>query len=69
MKNTRPKIEEAKVTDVTGGMLGKMLELMPAIEHGIQVIIVNAAKPNKVYKALKGEKVVKTIIERSETIA
>lgn len=68
LKNLEHKIEGAKVTDVTGGMLGKMLELTPAVEHGIQAIIVNATKPNRVYKALKGEKVVGTIIEKGETI-
>jgi isopentenyl phosphate kinase len=68
LKNLEHKIEGSKVTDVTGGMLGKMFELTPAIEHGIQTIIVNATKPNRVYKALKGEKVVGTIIEKGETI-
>jgi len=69
LKNMQHKIEGAKVTDVTGGMLGKMLELMPAIEHGVQAMIVNATKPKRVYKALKGEKVVGTIIEKGETVA
>jgi len=57
-------IEEAKVTDVTGGMLGKILELIPAIDVGIQAVIVNAAKEDNVYKALKGERVVGTLIEK-----
>ena len=65
----QPKIGEARVTDVTGGMLGKVLELMPAVEKGIQVIIVNAAKPSNVYKALKNERVVGTVIERGEAVA
>ena len=64
LKKLQHKIEGAKVTDVTGGMLGKMLELTPAVEKGIRVIIVNAAKPNRVYKALKGEKAVGTVIEK-----
>lgn len=68
LKNLKHKIEGSKVTDVTGGMLGKMLELTSAVEHGIRTIIVNATKPNRVYKALKGEKVVGTIIEKGETI-
>jgi isopentenyl phosphate kinase len=50
--------------DVTGGMLGKMTELMPIIEHGIPVMIVNAKKPNYIYKALKGENVEGTLIEK-----
>jgi len=64
LKGLQHKIEEAKVTDVTGGMLGKMLELMPAIEHGIRVTIVNATKSGNIYKALRSEKVTGTIIER-----
>ncbi len=63
LRGLQHKIEEAKVTDVTGGMLGKMLELMPAIEHGIRVTIVNATKSGNVYKALRNEKVAGTIIE------
>jgi len=69
LKNLQHKIEGSKTTDVTGGMLGKMLELTPAVERGIRTIIVNAKKPNVVYKALKNEKVVGTIIEKGETIA
>jgi isopentenyl phosphate kinase len=68
LKNLKHKIEGSKVTDVTGGMLGKISELTSAVEHGIQTIIVNATKPNRVYKALKGEKVVGTIIEKGETV-
>jgi isopentenyl phosphate kinase len=50
--------------DVTGGMFGKIAELIPAIEKKIPVTIVNAAKPNNIYKALKGEKVEGTLIEK-----
>jgi len=69
LKRLRHRIEEAKVVDVTGGMLGKVLELIPTVERGIPVIIVNAAKPGNIYKALKGERVVGTIIEKGEAIA
>lgn len=69
LRKMQHKIGEVRVTDVTGGMLGKVLELMPAVEKGIQVTIVNAAKPSNVYKALKGEKVVGTVIERGEAVA
>jgi isopentenyl phosphate kinase len=62
LKNMQHKIEEAKVTDVTHGMLGKISELIPAVEKGIQALIVNAAKPNNIYKALRGEKVAGTTI-------
>jgi len=64
LRNMGQQIEEAKVTDVTGGMFGKIMELMPAIEKGINVFIVNAAKPKNVYKALKGEQVSGTLIEK-----
>jgi isopentenyl phosphate kinase len=50
--------------DVTGGMLGKITELVPAIEQGVPVTIVNAAKPNHIYNALIGEKVEGTIIKK-----
>jgi len=68
LRKIQHKIGEARVTDVTGGMLGKVLELMPAVEKGIQVILVNAAKSSNVYKALKGERVVGTVIERGEAV-
>jgi isopentenyl phosphate kinase len=64
LKSLKHKIEGSKATDVTGGMLGKMLEVKLAIEQDIETVIVNATKPLRVYKALKGEKVVGTIIEK-----
>ena len=64
LKNLEHQIEGSKVTDVTGGMLGKIVELMPAVERGVSALIVNAAKSNNVYKALKGEGVVGTLIEK-----
>jgi len=63
LKEMQHKIRGATVTDVTGGMLGKISELTPAVEAGIIVLIVNASKPDSVYKALKGQKVVGTLIE------
>ncbi|MEM3719029.1 MAG: isopentenyl phosphate kinase [Candidatus Bathyarchaeia archaeon] len=50
--------------DVTGGMSAKIEELIKAVEKGIPVLIVNAAKPKNIYKALKGERVKGTIIEK-----
>ncbi|MEM2936158.1 MAG: hypothetical protein QW231_03160, partial [Candidatus Bathyarchaeia archaeon] len=69
LKHLQQKIEEAQVTDVTGGMLGKILELMPAVAQGVKAIIVNASKPNYIYRVLKGERVPGTIIEARENIA
>jgi isopentenyl phosphate kinase len=63
LKKMQHRIRGATVTDVTGGMLGKMSELIPAVGAGISVLIVNASKPDNVYKALKGQKVVGTLIE------
>jgi len=65
LKRLRHKVGEAKVTDVTGGMPRKMRELISVVDKGIPVIIVNAAKPNNLYRALKGQEVVGTTIERS----
>jgi isopentenyl phosphate kinase len=64
LKRLQHKVGEAKGTDVTGGMPGKMRELIPAVEKGIPVIIVNAAESNNIYKTLKGKEVVGTIIIR-----
>jgi isopentenyl phosphate kinase len=66
--NELEKIKEnlggSTAADVTGGMLGKVAELIPAVAQGIPVVIVNAAKPNRVYKALMGEAVEGTVIEK-----
>jgi len=64
LKSMQQGLERAKTPDVTGGMLGKIVELMPAVERGVSALIVNAAKANNVYKALKGEDVVGTLIEK-----
>jgi len=64
LKNMRQGLEKAKTPDVTGGMLGKIVELIPAVERGVSALIVNAAKANNVYKALKGESVVGTLIKK-----
>jgi len=41
-----------------------MAEISQVVEQGIPVTIVNASTPNYVYKALKGEKVKGTSIEK-----
>lgn len=64
LKAMMHRVEQAKVTDVTGGMLGKISELIPAVNAGIRTIIVNAGKESNIYKALKEEEVVGTLIER-----
>jgi isopentenyl phosphate kinase len=64
LKAFEGKLGKSTAADVTGGMLGKVTELIPAVEQGIPVTIVNAAKTNRVYKALVGEKVEGTTIEK-----
>ena len=64
LKSLKHKIAGSKSTDVTGGMLGKMREVTFAIEHDIETVIINATKSGRVYKALKGEEVIGTIIEK-----
>jgi len=57
-------IGRSHVPDVTGGMMGKILELKAAVERGVEVIIINALVPGNVYRVLIGEDVVGTRIER-----
>jgi isopentenyl phosphate kinase len=64
LKKLQGKLGKSNACDVTGGMFGKIAELIPALEQGIPVKIVNASKPNYIYKALKGEKVEGTLIEK-----
>ncbi len=65
LKSMQKEIKKPKMMDVTGGMFGKVLELIPAVEHGVHVTIMNALEPDNIYKALKGE-AVGTFIERGE---
>jgi len=64
LEKVKSKLGGSTAADVTGGMLGKMVELVPAVEQGIPVAMVNAAKSNRVYKALMGEAVEGTVIEK-----
>ncbi|MCS7114340.1 MAG: isopentenyl phosphate kinase [Nitrososphaerota archaeon] len=64
LKKVQGSIGGSSACDVTGGMSSKIAELIPAIEHGISALIFNATKPKNVYKALKGEKVKGTLIEK-----
>jgi len=64
LEKVKSKLGGSTASDVTGGMLGKISELAPAVEQGIPVVMVNASKANRVYKALIGEKVEGTVIEK-----
>ena len=64
LKREHSWIDKAKVTDVTGGMYGKIIELIPAIEQRARTLIVNGTKQGTVRRALCNEKVKGTIIDR-----
>ena len=64
LEQVKSKLGGSTAADVTGGMVGKIAELVPPVAQGISVSIVNAAKPNRVYKALMGEAVEGTVIEK-----
>jgi len=64
LKELQNRLSKPTGCDVTGGMLGKISELVPAIEQNINVDIVNATKPNLIYKSLTGEQVEGTIIRK-----
>jgi isopentenyl phosphate kinase len=62
LKGLRKRLNKPMGCDVTGGMLGKISELVPAVEQNIRVDIVNATKPNLIYRVLRGEQVEGTVI-------
>jgi len=64
LQKLQTKLDKPARCDVTGGMFGKMAELSKVVEQGISVTIVNASKPNYIYKALKREKVKGTLVEK-----
>lgn len=59
------KTEESGV-DVTGGMGGKVSELLNLLELGIESLIINANQKDNIKKVLNGEKVTGTTIEKKE---
>jgi isopentenyl phosphate kinase len=65
VKRVQAKLGKAQGVDVTGGMAGKIAELIPAIEQGVRVQIVNGTRGNRVFRALVGERIEGTIIEKA----
>ncbi len=65
LKLIQPKLGKAEGTDVTGGMAGKIAELIPAIEQGIPVTITGATKALSIYRALTDQSVLGTVIEKT----
>lgn len=64
LRKIQDKIGKSGTCDVTGGMSGKIAELMPVVEQGVPVTVVNATQSNYVCKILKGDKVKSTLIEK-----
>ncbi|MEM2028413.1 MAG: isopentenyl phosphate kinase, partial [Candidatus Bathyarchaeia archaeon] len=62
LKNLVGRVGGSTYIDVTGGMMGKISELMAPVSMGVEALIINALKPNNVYRALKGEEVIGTRI-------
>lgn len=49
--------------DVTGTMIGKLKEMVPAVNKGVKVFVVNALKSGRVLQALKNSKVKGTTLK------
>lgn len=64
LKEIQPKLGKAAGTDVTGGMAGKIAELIPAVEQGVRVTITGATKGLSIFRALTDQSVLGTEIEK-----
>ena len=62
LERLQSKFCKPTVRDVTGGMFGKIVELLPAVESGIPVTIMNATKPGNICRVLEGKPVQGTIV-------
>jgi isopentenyl phosphate kinase len=62
LKISQLTIGDSISDDVTGGMAGKIAELIPAIEKGCEVNLINGLHVNRLFKALKGMDVKGTTI-------
>jgi isopentenyl phosphate kinase len=65
LKALQPKLGKASGVDVTGGMAGKIAELMPAVEAGIPITVTGATKSLSIYRALTDQSVLGTVIEKT----
>jgi isopentenyl phosphate kinase len=65
LKQIQPKLGNAAGVDVTGGMAGKIAELIPAIEQGVRVTITGATKGLSIYRALTDQSILGTEIEKA----
>jgi isopentenyl phosphate kinase len=64
LKELRSKLPKPTARDVTGGMFGKVEELLPAVEQGIPVTIMNASKPGYLHNVLEEKSVECTLIRK-----
>ena len=60
-------LEGTTNVDVTGGMVGKIKELLYLADLGIESKIINAEIENNIYKVLENDDVKGTVISRSKT--
>jgi len=65
LKELQPKFGKAQGTDVTGGMAGKIAELIPAVEAGVHVTVTGATKRLSIFRALTDQSVLGTEIEKA----
>jgi isopentenyl phosphate kinase len=65
LREIQPKLGKASGSDVTGGMAGKIAELIPAVEAGVHVTITGATKGLSIYRALTDQSVLGTEIEKA----
>ena len=59
------KFDSTTNIDVTGGMIGKIKELIELADIGIESKIIDANEPNAIFNALKGKKIKGTIIKKN----
>lgn len=62
----RKKEHAVKVSDVTGGMAGKLLEIIKPVKAGVKVYVVNALKSGRIFDALTKNDVHGTLIVKCE---
>jgi isopentenyl phosphate kinase len=65
LKKVQAKLGKAAGTDVTGGMAGKIAELIPAVEQGIPVKLVNACRGQRILRALTEQQIEGAVIEKA----
>ncbi|MGE5638325.1 MAG: isopentenyl phosphate kinase [Chloroflexota bacterium] len=65
LKNVQKNLSNAEGNDVTGGMAGKVAELIPVVEQGIPVTFTGATRAMSILRALAGQSVAGTEIRKA----